>query len=121
MKLMTNAAVDGPGTEEHLRNLWQRTFSRVASALEDWLERIFILRGRAFIESLYPDRAQRSRLYRYGYYSDQERPPPSDDLRAWQRFAIDNWSSGWESQSVRQWLKAWDLASPTGFEPVLSP
>jgi hypothetical protein len=67
MNLMTNAAVDGPGTEEHLRNLWQRTFSRVASALEDWLERTFIQRGRAFVEHLYPDAAQRRRLYQYGF------------------------------------------------------
>src|SRR5208282_4941669 len=67
MNLMTNATVDGPGTEEHLRNLWQRTFSRVASTLEDWLERTFIRRGRAFIERLYPNAAQRTRLYQYGF------------------------------------------------------
>jgi hypothetical protein len=47
---------DGSGPavdiEQHLRSLWQRTFSHVATATEEWLERTFIQRGRAFVERL---------------------------------------------------------------------
>jgi hypothetical protein len=67
MNLINDVAINGPRTEQHLRNLWQRTFSRVASTLEDWLERTFIRRGRAFVERLYPNEAQRKRLYQYGF------------------------------------------------------
>jgi hypothetical protein len=67
MSLATNAPMDGARTEEHLRNLWQCTFSRVASTVEAWLERSFIRRGRAFVERLYPNAVQRRRLYQYGF------------------------------------------------------
>ena len=35
--------------------------------MEDWLERSFIRRGRAFVERLYPNPLQRRRLYQYGF------------------------------------------------------
>src|SRR5208283_2289565 len=53
--------------EVHLRNLWQRTFARVAAAEEDFLERSFVQRGRAFVERLYSNHEQRRRLYQYGF------------------------------------------------------
>ncbi len=61
------AALDGARVEEFLRNLWQRTFARVAAAQETWLEQSFVKRGRAFVERLYPDPEQRKRLYQYGF------------------------------------------------------
>jgi len=59
--------IDGARTEAFLRDLWQRTFARVAAAEEAWLEASFIKRGRAFVERLYPDPQQRRRLYQYGF------------------------------------------------------
>lgn len=61
------AAMDGPHAESILRDLWQRTFARVAAAEEEWLERSFVRRGRAFVERLYPNQEQRKRLYQYGF------------------------------------------------------
>jgi DEAD/DEAH box helicase len=66
--LMNNAApMTGPAIEAYLQRLWQRTFSHVATITEEWLERSFIHRGRAFVERLYPNAAQRRRLYQYGF------------------------------------------------------
>lgn len=58
---------DGARVELFLRDLWQRTFARVAAAEEAWLERSFVKRGRAFVERLYPNAQQRRRLYQYGF------------------------------------------------------
>lgn len=54
-------------TEELLIRLWQRTFSRVAAQREQWLERAFVRRGKSVIETVYPDPAERRRLYQYGF------------------------------------------------------
>lgn len=62
-----DAAPDGVVAEEFLRRLWSRTFAQVAAAQEAWLEQAFIHRGRSLVERLYPDPAQRRRLYQYGY------------------------------------------------------
>ncbi|WP_346897557.1 DEAD/DEAH box helicase [uncultured Roseibium sp.] len=59
--------IEGARVEVFLRDLWQRTFARVATADEEWLERTFIKRGQAFVERLYPDAQQRQRLYQYGF------------------------------------------------------
>lgn len=59
--------VDGARVEAFLRELWQRTFARVAAAEEAWLEAAFIKRGRGLVERLYPDPQQRRRLYQYGF------------------------------------------------------
>ncbi|MBG0811936.1 DEAD/DEAH box helicase [Methylosinus sp. H3A] len=67
LALLTNEPIDGARAEAHLRNLWQRTFARVAAAQEDFLERSFVQRGRAFVELLYPNHEQRRRLYQYGF------------------------------------------------------
>ena len=60
-------ALDGPAAEIFLRTMWSRTFAQVAAVQEAWLEQAFIHRGRSLIERIYPDPAQRKRLYQYGY------------------------------------------------------
>ncbi len=67
LALLTGEAIDGAQAEAHLRNLWQRTFARVAAAQEDFLERSFVQRGRSLVAHLYPNRDQRRRLYQYGF------------------------------------------------------
>lgn len=57
----------GAAVEIFLSNLWSRTFSRVAAAREAWLEQAIIRRGRGVSERLYPDAAERKRLYQYGF------------------------------------------------------
>ncbi|EOD4081629.1 DEAD/DEAH box helicase [Yersinia enterocolitica] len=54
-------------TEVVLANLWRSSFARVVAVNEEWLERCFIKRGRAFVEQLYPDPQLRRRLYQYGF------------------------------------------------------
>lgn len=61
------APLDGPAIEAFLRTLWSRTFAQVAAAQEAWLEQAFIHRGRSLVERIYPDPAQRRRLYQFGY------------------------------------------------------
>ncbi len=59
--------LDGAEAEQFLANLWRRTFSAYAAVQEEWLERAFVRRGRAVIDEIYPDAAERERLYQYGY------------------------------------------------------
>jgi hypothetical protein len=54
-------------TEVMLTQLWQRTFTHVAAATEEWMETAFIKRGRGMVEVIYPDADERKRLYDYGY------------------------------------------------------
>lgn len=56
----------GAQAEAHLVALWRTTFTAVAAVQEDWLERAFVKRGRAIIETVYPDPDERRRLYHYG-------------------------------------------------------
>jgi hypothetical protein len=67
LALLTIEPIDGARAEAHLHNLWQRTFARVVAAQEDFLERSFVQRGRAFVERLYPNHEQRRRLYQFGF------------------------------------------------------
>lgn len=53
--------------EEHLVDLWRRTFSAVTVTEETWLEQAFVKRGGAIVETLYTDPAERRRLYHYGF------------------------------------------------------
>ena len=62
-----NRALEGADAEAFLVNLWQRTFTNVAAVQEDWLEQAFIRRGRAVVETIYPDADERKRLYQYGF------------------------------------------------------
>ena len=55
------------GTEEILAALWQMTFTQVSAVHELWMEAAFIKRGRGIVETVYPDPAERKRLYAYGY------------------------------------------------------
>lgn len=57
----------GARLEERLRALWAHTFARVAAGQEQLPERLFVGRGRAFVERLYPNAEQRRRLYQYGF------------------------------------------------------
>jgi len=59
--------MSGPEAEAQLVDLWRRTFTAVAAAQEDWMEQAFIRRGRAVVETVYPDADERRRLYQYGY------------------------------------------------------
>lgn len=53
--------------EEHLAQLWSTTFSAVAAEQETWLKEAFVQRGRGIVETVYPDAAERRRLYQYGF------------------------------------------------------
>lgn len=53
--------------ETSLRRIWARTFTRYASAVEGWMEGAFVKRGKAIVERLYPDPAQRRALYQIGF------------------------------------------------------
>lgn len=64
---ISTTATTPANTEAMLAQLWQRTFTQVAQATEDWMERAFIKRGRGIVETIYPDASERKRLYDYGY------------------------------------------------------
>lgn len=53
--------------EATLVSVWRKTFTAVASHTESWLERAFVKRGSALVEHVYPDAAERRRLYQYGF------------------------------------------------------
>ncbi|MFS1935477.1 DEAD/DEAH box helicase [Vibrio splendidus] len=53
--------------EEYLKSMWQKTFSSYAYAQEEWMERAFIKRGLAVVNTLYSDEKERKKLYQYGY------------------------------------------------------
>ncbi|WP_210242332.1 DEAD/DEAH box helicase [Mesorhizobium sp. B2-6-4] len=57
----------GDQAEAILAEIWQRTFARVSSDLEAWMERAFIKRGRGVVENVYPDAVERRKLYSYGF------------------------------------------------------
>lgn len=50
--------------ESKLSEIWQRSYARYASTEHEALGNIFVARGRAVVESIYPDAADRRRLYR---------------------------------------------------------
>ncbi|RWO75262.1 MAG: DEAD/DEAH box helicase [Mesorhizobium sp.] len=60
-------AMTSQRAEGILAEIWQRTFARVASDYEAWMERAFVRRGRGVVDVVYPDPAERTRLYSYGY------------------------------------------------------
>ena len=72
------------GTEEILAALWQKTFTQVSAAREAWMEEAFIKRGRGMVETVYPDPAERKRLYAYGYspYVGRRFERVADTIRA---------------------------------------
>jgi hypothetical protein len=59
--------LNGAQAEAFLAGLWARTFTVYAATQEAWLERAFIRRGRAIIDTIYPDVEERGRLYQYGF------------------------------------------------------
>ncbi|PKG74832.1 DNA helicase [Shewanella sp. GutCb] len=59
--------IESSDVEEYLKALWGKTFSTYAAAQEKWMERAFIKRGMAVVETVYPDKEERKRLYQYGF------------------------------------------------------
>lgn len=64
---ITEEQLSGAEAEARLKRVWGNTFTAFAAATEDWLEDAFVTRGRALVETVYPDREQRRVLYQYGY------------------------------------------------------
>lgn len=58
---------DGESLEEFLKKLWGKTFSTYAAVQEEWMESAFIKRGVAIVDTVYPDKDERKRLYQYGF------------------------------------------------------
>lgn len=67
MRRPDNGDLHGAESEAHLVRLWETTFASVVAVQEDWLERAFIRRGRAVVDTHYPDPDERTRLYQYGF------------------------------------------------------
>ena len=94
LSLLDEAPVDGARAEALLRDLWRRTFTRVASAQEEVLETLFIRRGRALVERLYQDPEQRRRLYRYGFTPfvgrrfEQLAPLVVEEIQGWVEYGL---------------------------------
>jgi hypothetical protein len=61
------AGIAGTEAEAQLVDVWHRTFTAIAAVQEDWMEQAFVRRGRAVVETIYPDANERSRLYQYGF------------------------------------------------------
>lgn len=59
--------LDGAAAEEKLAALWRKTFTVAAAANEAWLEQTVVRRGRAIVETIYPNAEERRRLYQYGF------------------------------------------------------
>jgi hypothetical protein len=59
--------LDGAQAEAQLARLWRKTFTVAAAAQEAWLEQAVLRRGRAIVETIYPDVEERRRLYQYGF------------------------------------------------------
>jgi hypothetical protein len=57
----------GADAEALIVDVWQRSFTRVAAVQEAWLEQAFVKRGRAVVDTVYPNPDERKRLYRYGF------------------------------------------------------
>lgn len=67
LSLITELPIDGATAEAYLRNIWTRTFTYIAATQEAWMERSFLKRGHAFVETLYQDPEERKRLYQFGF------------------------------------------------------
>ncbi len=64
---LLDGELDGASAEGKLASLWQKTFTVAAAAQEAWLEQAVVRRGRAIVETIYPDAKERRRLYQYGF------------------------------------------------------
>jgi hypothetical protein len=65
--IKTGTDGESAASEAILVDLWSRTFARVAAVQEAWLEQAFVHRGRAICNQIYPDQAERRKLYQYGF------------------------------------------------------
>lgn len=62
-ELLSGSSVSSLDLEEHLKQIWRRTYAHYASSVESQLSDIFIRRGRA-LPSIYSEADQRRRLYK---------------------------------------------------------
>lgn len=62
-----NEDLDANDIEASLVRIWSKTFTAVVVRTESWLEEAFIKRGSALVKRIYPDAAERKRLYQYGF------------------------------------------------------
>lgn len=60
---MTPGDIDKSRLENCLIDFWRRSYAHYASRHEDELEAIFVNRGNAITDNIYPDSVQRTRLY----------------------------------------------------------
>tara|TARA_R110002051_G_scaffold61116_5_gene111891 strand:+ start:1373 stop:4984 length:3612 start_codon:yes stop_codon:yes gene_type:complete len=66
IRRLDGEAVEGAALEDALRKIWSRSFSAYAAVQEDWMSAAYVRRGKAIVETVYPDADERSRLYQYG-------------------------------------------------------
>lgn len=64
---LDEAPISRARAEERLADVWRRSFTAAAAVQEAWLEQAFVRRGAGVVEHLYPDPAERRRLYQYGF------------------------------------------------------
>lgn len=59
----SNLNVNREVIEDHLRKVWQNTYSYYVQTNSEWMEKAFLLRGGTLYEKIYPDATFRNRLY----------------------------------------------------------
>lgn len=64
LEQVDNETLSASQLEDRLRQIWQRSYAHFATSEEKKLDEIFIHRGRALKSTIYPEVAQRRRLYR---------------------------------------------------------
>lgn len=67
VRAIEGADMTADHAEGVLSDIWQTTFAHLAAAYEEWMEQAFIRRGRGVVDNVYPDPAERRRLYSYGF------------------------------------------------------
>lgn len=66
-QMVNSEAYNAADIEKVISALWMKTFAQVSAAKEAWMEKAFIKRGTAIVETVYPDADERKRLYDYSY------------------------------------------------------
>lgn len=64
LEQLAQNAMEPVELERHLREIWQRTYAHYSSARESELSSIFVTRGKALSEIIYPEEEHRRRLYK---------------------------------------------------------
>lgn len=63
---LKQSILEGAELEAYIRLLWSHTYARFAAREVDLLERIFVTRAVAARTTIYPDKAERKRIYQLG-------------------------------------------------------